>query len=365
MASLQVKEEGTSGRNWERERRATGNNFAKETANNSHIKAGLRSDVSTSRDSPASRGDTSERERTAGDKARETLRISRERAGRVKAREIYSDRAPYSPDSFARSARPPEPPEHAQVLAQSTPPRREWKAKIAASIERTKAQNVEREANSGEHIRKGCKDLPLAIRTVFEHEDALRSALKHRLQQLGDIVTISAEAFRSSNKTNLGEACRSVARNSRKLVLQSNLTYATPIALTFENLWQATEAASIAKDIASRQHELQAEIEVRRRSRLNYAAAPGMPPTRDSALTNEVGMLREEVKALKVRELQLQSQVPSCLVCCCAGPTLLAAQSKLSSVPQPFDVPLISRNSTCRDMRHSRTRVSGVNVDSI
>ena len=151
----------------------------------------------------------------------------------------------------------------------------------------------------------------------------------------------------------------------RKLVLQSNLSYATPIALTFENLLQATEAASIAKDIASRQHELQAEIEVRRRSRLNYAAAPGMPPTRDSALTNEVGMLREEVKALKVRERQLQSQVPSCLVCCCAAPTLLAAQSQKSSVPQPFHVLLIFRNSSCRDMRHSRTRVSGVNVDSI
>ena len=361
MASLKVKEEGRSGRNWERERRATGNNFAKETTNNSHIKPGLRSDVSTSRDSPASRGDTSERERTAGDKARETLRISRERAGRDKAREIYSDRAPYSPDSFARSART----EHAKVVAQSSPPRREWKAKIEASIERTKAPNVEREADSEMHMRKGCKELPLAIRTVFEHEDALRSALKHRLQQLGDIVTISAEAFRSSTRANLGEACRSVARNSRKLVLQSNLIYATPIALTFENLLQVTEAASIAKDIASRQHELQAEIEVRRRSRLNYAAAPGMPPTRDSALTNEVGMLREEVKALKVRERQLQSQVPSCLVCCCAAPTLLAAQSKLSSVPQPLHVLLIFRNSICRDMRHSRTRVSGVNVDSI
>lgn len=365
MASLKVKEEGKSERNWERERRATGNNFAKETANNSHIR--LRSDVSTSRDSPASRGDTSERERMAGDKARETLRISRERAGRDKAREIYGDRAPYSPDSFARSARPPE---HAKVVAQSSPPRREWKAKIEASIERTKTRNVDSEANSEKHscntdLSKERKDFPLAIRTVFENEDALRSALKHRLQQLGDIVTISAEAFRCSTRTNLGEACRSVARNSRKLVLQSNLIYATPIALTFENLLQATEAASIAKDIASRQHELQAEIEVRRRSRLNYAAAPGMPPTRDSALTNEVGMLREEVKALKVRERQLQSQVPSCLVCCCAAPTLLAAQSQKSSVPQPFHVLLIFRNSTCRDMRHSRTRVSGVNVDSI
>ena len=214
MESLKVKEEGKSGRNWERERRATGSNFAKETANNSHIKPGLRSDVSTSRDSPASRGDTSERERTAGDKARETLRISRERAGRDKAREIYSDRAPYSPDSFARSART----EHAKVVAQSSPPRREWKAKIEASIERTKAPS---EANSGKQMRQGCKDLPLAIRTVFEHEDALRSALKHRLQQLGDIVTISAEAFRSSTRTNLGEACRSVARNSRKHVCRA------------------------------------------------------------------------------------------------------------------------------------------------
>jgi hypothetical protein len=214
MASLKVKEEGKSERNWERERRATGNNFAKETANNSHIR--LWSDVSASRDSPASRGDTSARERTAGDKARDTLTISKERAGRDKAREIYSDRAPYSPDSFARSARPrsDRPPEHAKVVAQSSPPRREWKAKIEASIERTKARNVESEANSEKHIRKGCKDFPLAIRTVFEHEDALRSALKHRLQQLGDIVTISAEALRSSTRTNLGEACRSVARKS-------------------------------------------------------------------------------------------------------------------------------------------------------
>jgi len=142
-----------------------------------------------------------------------------------------------------------------------------------------------------------------AINAVFEHEDAVRQAMKARLQQLGEVVNLSAQVLAEGESgTKLAEGCRSLTN----------------------------EAASLCKQIAQRQTELAAELQNCRRSRLVYGGAPGhLPPERHGALTNEIDMLRDEVKSLKLRERQLLSQVKML-----SGDAVSRATASPGSVPQ-------------------------------
>jgi hypothetical protein len=142
------------------------------------------------------------------------------------------------------------------------------------------------------------RNIHRAMKAVFEHEDAVRQALKARLQQLGDMVNLSAMTLdEEASGLKLVEGCRSLTN----------------------------EAASLSKQIAQRQIELDAELQNCRRSRLVYSGAPGrLPPERHSVLTNEIDMLRDEIKSFKLRERQLLSQVQ-----------MLLATSSPGSVLQP------------------------------
>ena len=143
-----------------------------------------------------------------------------------------------------------------------------------------------------------------AMKAVFDHEDAVRQAMKARLQQLGDMVNLSAQALdEEASGSKLVEGCRSLTN----------------------------EAASLSKQIAQRQIELDAELQNCRRSRLVYSGAPGrLPPERHSALTNEIDMLRDEVKSFRLRERQLLSQVKML-----GGDASSRATSSPGSVLQP------------------------------
>ena len=143
-----------------------------------------------------------------------------------------------------------------------------------------------------------------AMKAVFDHEDAVRQAMKARLHQLGDMVNLSAQALdEEASGSKLVEGCRSLTN----------------------------EAASLSKQIAQRQIELDAELQNCRRSRLVYSGAPGrLPPERHSALTNEIDMLRDEVKSFRLRERQLLSQVKML-----GGDASSRATSSPGSVLQP------------------------------
>jgi hypothetical protein len=124
--------------------------------------------------------------------------------------------------------------------------------------------------------------LPSSLQTLFAHEDSLRETFKARLQQMGDVVNVSTMALNGKGHGKLAESCRSVV----------------------------IEVSSFGKQLMSQQAELNAEIDEARRRRILYGGAPGrMPPDRVTAMTSENDLLRDEIKALKVRERQLLSQV--------------------------------------------------------
>ena len=115
-----------------------------------------------------------------------------------------------------------------------------------------------------------------AIRVLFEQEDGVRSILKRRLQQFGDVVT--AHAVNHDGASQVGE----VAAECRALL---------------------TEVSGFGQLMSHRQTELQAEMDKTRRSRPTHGLHP------EGHAQKELESLREEVKALKNRERHLMSQV--------------------------------------------------------
>lgn len=127
-------------------------------------------------------------------------------------------------------------------------------------------------------------DIQHAVRTMFQHEDGIREALKARLHELGHIVDMSAQAL------------------SQELRMQPKLTE--------DCRWVSTEAADLGRQISRRMAELKAEVDIARRSRVVHSdSAAELPQERQSAASHEADMLRDEVQSLKLREQQLLSQV--------------------------------------------------------
>lgn len=153
---------------------------------------------------------------------------------------------------------------------------------------RESTKGASRDLNSEEGSKQGVS-IQHEVRTVFEREDGLREVLKARLQQLGHIVDISAQAFHQelSTQPQLAEDCRCVS----------------------------TEAADLDRQISRRMAELKAEADGAsfrwsRATRNESSDSPGQVPTEHrSGMAFELETMRNEVRSLKLREQQLLSQL--------------------------------------------------------